>query len=77
MDNTQDNDDIETEVCDEIMDAMRKAVKRRILEINEDIIGKKNLSNEQIRKMNFITNLTQLYHPVETHKLDLVLQQNQ
>ena len=77
MDNTQDNADIETELCDEIMDAMRKAVKMRILEINEDIIGKKNLSDEQIQKMNLITNLTQLYHPVETHKLDLVLQQNQ
>lgn len=77
MDNTQDINDIETEVCDEIMNAMRKAVKRRILEINKDIIDKKNLSNEQIRKMNFITNLTQLYHPIETHKLDLVLQQNE
>lgn len=61
--------------CDEILSIIKKTVKRRILEIKEDIILKKHLQDEQIKKLEHITKMAQLYHPIETHRLDLVADQ--
>lgn len=65
------------EKCDEIMSIIKKTVKRRILEIKDDIILKKQFQDEQIQKINQIAKMAQLYHPIETHRLDLVADQYQ
>ena len=61
--------------CEEIKSIIKKTIRRRILEIKDDIILKKQLQGAQIQKINHIVKMAQLYHPIETHRLDLVADQ--
>jgi PHP family Zn ribbon phosphoesterase len=71
-----ENDEVDIDRCDEILSMIKKAVRRRILEIKDDIIRKYEIKPVNIRKIDRIVNMTKLYHPIETNKLNLVVQQN-
>jgi hypothetical protein len=71
-----ENDEINYEQCNEIMGAIKKAIRRRIIEIKDDLIQKYQLNDNQRDKISKIINMTKLYHPIETNKLDIVVQQN-